>query len=383
MILAILAAPAAGWADLDRQEPADSVPPRGFRVPNPPQQSPTADRGTVTLNHPAKNPCLLSSAEIAQGYGLMRAGGFAEGRAKLQSALEEVERRVDPDPVHRARLMNLIGFAASQQRWPDLAVEWYQRALEIAVLPDALMALLTTNLATANFDLNRLERAEELALRAIRLSVDAFGPDDSETLFPQVTLALVHVARGEYARAEPVLRRALDQAKRSWGTSSYEVSLAAGNLAFIHFVQGRYALAGPLFEESLAALEGSSMRAKDEIPVTQAALSVCYAARGRHREANMWLERALASAHGELTPEDLGLAVVLERGATTRFLLKDYEAGRQLFERAITILEAHYGPRSQAVLNGLERYSVLLRTAKDKTGTRKLEELRKALALKR
>jgi tetratricopeptide (TPR) repeat protein len=283
----------------------------------------------------------------------------------------------------------MIGMAELQQRHLDLALRWFERALELRPLPDGLVALLTGNLASVYADLNRLQRAEELARQAIRLYAHAFGSDDPEILFPQTTLAFIHVARGEYASAEPILRRVLYRAERAWSPTSYEVAVAAANLAFIHFVQGEYAPARELFQKSLAGLESSPMRAKDEIPLTPAALAVSCAAVGRRQEANMWLERALAYATQERSTEDPSLALVLERGAMTQFFLKDYDSGTQLFERGITVLEEQYGRWSQPVQRALERYSGLLREARDKTRAGQLKAKRmkvdarlKAFALK-
>jgi tetratricopeptide (TPR) repeat protein len=208
--------------------------------------------------------------------------------------------------------------------------------------------------------------------------VVVFGPDDEETLFPLTVLAFIRVARGDFASAEPVLRRVLALAERDSNGSSYLRAVAAGNLGFIYFVNRQYAMAQALFQKSLAGLEQNSIRAHDQIPLTQALLAGSYAAEGRRREANMWLERALAHAQQELRRDDPMLAVVFERGAVAKFCLKDYESGWKLFDRAIAVLEARYGPGSPPLLGALERYSSLLRLAKDKTRARQLEERRKA-----
>jgi tetratricopeptide (TPR) repeat protein len=359
--VAILANPAAAWADgLPDQHSLD--PPNRVII------------RTTALN----SACLPTSREGVEGYLLMQEGRFAEARPRLQSALTIAEKD-GPEPSRRACLMDMIGVAALQERHSDLAVQWFERALELKPLSDAVVSLLTNNLASAYADLDRLERAEELARQAIYLSKRAFGPDHPETLFPQTTLAFIYAARGEYATAEPVLRRVLYQAERSWGPSSYQVTLAAGNLAFIHFAQGEYALARELFEKALSGLQSNPMRAKDEIPLTQAALAVSCAALARRQEANMWLEKALVYAAEELSTEHPAFAQVLERAAITRFFLNDYDSGKKLFDQAVAILESRHGPESQQVRGALERYSGLVRKVKDKSRTGQLKEYRKEL----
>jgi tetratricopeptide (TPR) repeat protein len=234
--------------------------------------------------------------------------------------------------------------------------------------------MLTSRLAAAYLELNDLESTEKLARQAIVLSESAFGSGDPETLFAQSTLALVHVARGEYARAEPALRRVLHQSERAWGESSYEVAQAAFNLATVHYKQRQYEPARVLLEKSLVGLHVNSIRGRDEIALTESAIAVISAAQGRKRQAHTWLERAFASAEEELPPDHSSLPQVFERAAVARFHLKEYAPGRQLFDRAISLLQAQRGSGSQDVLNALERYARLLRTAKDKAGLKETEE---------
>jgi tetratricopeptide (TPR) repeat protein len=326
--------------------------------------------------------CAVTSADLAQANSLALGGHFAESLAKLESALNALEQASKPDPVNRACLMNMIGFLEQQQRRPALAVEWFRRALNLQPESDPLLALLTGNLASAYAELSQFDRAEEAARQAIQLSVHAFGSNDPETMLPMTTLVFIQVARGEYVAAEPVLRRVLARAEQSWGAFSYEAALAAGNLGFIHFVHRRYGLARELLQKSLAGLEQNPIRARREIPLTQALLAGSYAAEGRRRQADIWLERALTNAEQQLSPEDPALSIVLERAAVARFCLKDSDSGRELFDRAVALLEARHGPGSQPVLDALDRYAALLRFAQDKTGARVLEERRKTFTRK-
>jgi tetratricopeptide (TPR) repeat protein len=332
---------------------------------------------------PLDSLCALTGIQMAEGNTLAQAGRFTEGKAKLLSALEALELRGTPDPVNRACLMNMIGFLDQQERRSDLALQWFQRALEAKPPFDNLVLVLTVNLANAFADLHRLDEAEKAARRALELSVRVFGPDHEETLLPIAMLAFIKVARGDFASAEPVLRRVLAFAERNWRESSYLRAQAAANLGVIYFIDRRYAMARDLLQKSLVGLEQNPIRAKDEIPLTQALLAVSYAAEGQRQEANIWLGRALARAQQELSQDDPALALVLERGATAKFYLKDYDSGSELFDRAIAVLEAAYGPGSEPVLDALDRYSALVRAAKDKNRARILEARRKAFAGKR
>ena len=331
----------------------------------------------------ALTTCVVTTAGVARGNSLALAGHFAEGQAQLEDALNALEQAAIPDPLNRACLMNAIGFLERQQGRPVFAVEWFRRALELEPPSDALLVLLTGNLASAYAEFNHLDQAEEAARQALQIAVRAFGPDHPETLFPATTLAFIHVARGNFEAAEPVLRRVLAQAERNWGASSYEVANTAGNLGLLLFTNRRYALARELLLKSLAGLEQNPIWAKEQIPLTQALVAGSYAAEGRRGPANIWLERAMTYAQQELSSDDPALPVILERAAIARFCLKDNDAGEELFDRAIALLEARHGSRSQPVLDALDRYATLLRFARDKRRGRVIEARREALARKR
>ena len=354
------------------------IPALALETPQPRPENPPVSAG-VSARSGLNATCVLTSADMAEGNRLALAGHFAEGRAKLESALNALEQAGAPDLLNRACLMNMLGFLEQQQHRPALAVEWFRRALDLQPPSDTLLVLLTGNLASAYAELNYLDQAEAAARQALQIAVHAFGPDHSETVAPATTLAVIHVARRDYAAAEPVLRRVLARAERSWGTS-YEAALAAGNLGIIHLTNRRYALGRELLLKSLAGLEQNPIRAKDEIPLTQALVAESYAAEGRRRDANIWLERALTYAQQELSPEEPALPVVLERAAIARFCLKDNDEGKKLFDRAVGLLETQHGPQSQPVLDALQNYAALLRFANDKRQARVIEARREALA---
>jgi tetratricopeptide (TPR) repeat protein len=224
---------------------------------------------------------------LTEGYELVAAGRFAEGEASFRLALDTVERGGPGDAVTRACLINLIGFAALQQRSFQIAAGWFERGLDLRPLPDALAVRLTSNLAIASFDLQQFDRAEKLARRAASIASQAFGSDDPEMLVPLATLASVYFARGNHARAEPRLRRVLYQMEKASGAASYETSSAAGNLAMLYLHQRRYNEAKALLEKSLAVRV-----ARSQFPdITGVDL-----ARGRQRSNERALSRLQATA---------------------------------------------------------------------------------------
>jgi tetratricopeptide (TPR) repeat protein len=316
--------------------------------------------------------------QMAAGYSLMLAGRFADAYSTFERGLVEVEKGKAPTPT-RACLLSMMGFAELQQGHFATAVRWFERALALDLPAGALVACLTSNLATAYFEAGQTDMAEVTALRAARLSNEVFSSEGPEILFAQATLAAVHLRRGDGARAEPVLKRILSRAESTWGGTSYEASLAAGNLAMAYLVQRQYTKAQSLFERSLDALRRHPNRAVHEIATTEVSLALACAAGGRRREAAKWLERAMASAEQALNSDDPAFAIVVERSANALFLLKDYESGRQRYEQALTLLQRIYGLRSQPALEAFERYEWFLRDAKDKSRARDVADRRREL----
>lgn len=326
----------------------------------------------------AEKLCVVS-ADTLEEYALFKAGRFVEASRRLQAAFDALTTK-GADTKTLACLMIVIGLSEQRAQRPRLALDWFQRALELKELPEALISAINCNLSQTYRDLRQLDRAEEVARKTVALSERAFGPGHPETLFPQTTLALVYADRGELARAEPVLRRILYQSEQLWGPSSNPVAQAAYDLAMLYFSQLRFELARELLKKTIAALRANPVRDKGEIPLVTASLAVSCAAGGHTREANTWLEQALASAKHEVSPQDPAVALIFERGAVARFYLKDHDSGRQLFDQAIAWSEAHHGSSSPPVLGALERYAETLRSIGDKAGARKIEARRSALA---
>lgn len=345
----------------------------------------SVSRAATTVKPGQPNICLLTAGTqiAAEGYREVNAGRFAKGQSMFQTALAYVEQDDRENVSLRACLMGMIGFTEFQQRQPRVAMEWILKALALHPLPASLTAVLNSNLAAAYLETGDLDNAGETARKALRFATDAFGPDHPETLSPQVTVGTVLVLRGDYDRAEPVLRRVLHHTRKVWGADSYEASMVTGNLAWNYVHQRRYSQAQVHFEKCLSILQNHPKRARDEVPFMQAGLATSYAAGNRPGEARMLLTRALDTAEREMQTDYPSFPELIERLAQVHFLLKDCDAGMQMYERALEMLSSRHGAGSQLVLACMERYSDLLRGAGEKKIARDVENRRKALALAR
>ena len=345
--------------------------------------SQSSDVSNRSAGRVARDPMLNSgcvvqlSPQLSSAYELMVAGRLADAYAAFDTALKQAESDVSQDATAKACLMNFIGLLALQQASFSAAAESFRRGLALNPPVPSLVACLTSNLAVATFELGEIERAEETADRAVRLSAQAFGPGHTETLFAQATLAAIHVMRGDSARAQPVFRRILSEVEKTWGVSSYEASVAASNLAVAYLADQQYERARSLLERSVETLTSNPGRAVHELAMNQASLALAFAGTGRRRNAQFWIDRAVGTAERDLGSAHPCLPAVLERTATASFLIKDHGMGRQRFEQAVALLGSLYGQSSPLVRDALGRYADLLRFAKDKAGARDVEDRRR------
>ena len=316
--------------------------------------------------------CKTRDPEVAAAYALAQSGRFVDARVHFESALVAAERKENLDAPQRACLMRMIGYAETRSVHGERAIPWLRRALEQRPLPGPLVALLTADLAYAYSEIGWLDQAEPVAQDAVRLTEQAFGADDPDSLSAQSTLAGIYFAHGEAARAEPVYRRILDRLERIQGPDTYEVALAASNLGVVYLAAGRNSEARNLLRTALSGLSKTPMKRDDEVPMVQAELALADARDGDAREARKLIEEVMTALEKTIGPQHPSFPVIAELAATTKLKLGEREPARVLFDRAIGALEALYGPSSTEVAIAGQRYADVLDAGKDKKGAKQM-----------
>jgi tetratricopeptide (TPR) repeat protein len=316
--------------------------------------------------------CRTSDPDVAAAYALAQSGRYAQARVRFESALVAAEGKAILDAPERACLMRMIGYAETRSVRGERAIPWFRRALEQRPVPASLVALLTSDLAYAYSEIGLLDQAEPVAQDAVRLTEQAFGVDDPDSLSAQSTLAAIYFARGDIARAEPVYRRVLDRLERTQGPGSYEVALAASNLGVVYLAAGRNSEARNLLRNALAGLSKSPMKRDDEAPMVEAELALADAREGEAREARRLIEEVMAAVEKTIGPDHPSFAIIVELAATARLKLGEREQARELFDRAIESLQTRYGPASTQLTIAGRRYADVLYAGKDKKGAKQM-----------
>jgi non-specific serine/threonine protein kinase len=207
------------------------------------------------------------------------------------------------------------------------AREWFSRLLDAIPRDQAkwghgrvLRAL--GQLAVRQGDLDGAERLYRESLALYRELDDARG-----SVYLQTNLALLEMARGQYADAEPLLENCADLARALGETFLVAVNL--GNLAIVAHARGDGEAAATLFEESLTL-------ARDVGDVFLESHLLSYKGRAEQSDGD------LVSAESSFI-ESLAIARELADPFATMWALERFAelaAAKHAYERAATILAA-------------------------------------------
>jgi tetratricopeptide (TPR) repeat protein len=255
----------------------------------------------------------------------------------------------------------------------------------LAAPPNEPAVLVMNHLARLYLEVRDLDAAEHWAREALRIAQTVYPPHHPRELSAWNTIATVHACRREYARAEPIYRSVLYHFEQAQGSHPVDVGLAAVNLAEVSWAQGRPMDSAGLYQKAIAAAAFASApeAASRQVLLAQAGLMLAYARSGRARQAEALLVETLAAAQEKLEANDPDLAVVLHHASLVRMEQGDHAAARLLCERALTVIEASYGVGAPNLLEPLETYAWILRSAKDKRAAKRVEVRLRELRLAR
>jgi serine/threonine-protein kinase len=206
--------------------------------------------------------------------------------------------------------------------------------------PD-LQAELNYTLGGLYRKLGRLDRAEPLLVSALTATRSLFGPEDPETIRPQLGLALLRVDQSRTDEAKQLVGDALNLAKQRYAPDSLEVASCTAAMGRVLATEGRYEEALTLLEQAVGILSKAPWsvelsEALGDLANTHYYLGRVEASEAVNRQALM-VDRQL---FGERHPN---VAVDLYNLGNIELDHADYSAGEQLFRQALAITEEWYG----------------------------------------
>jgi tetratricopeptide (TPR) repeat protein len=333
----------------------------------------TAQQTNIDVISFAEERCSAELPELQSAYGLNRAHDYRGAQQQFEKALQVQQSRTSPNTTEQACIMNRIGSSLLDQVRAAEAVGWFEQALQKQPESARLKILILGNLATAYIVIGELKRAEKATLEAFQTAEQELGAADGETILALVPLGVVRFVRGDLAGAESIFRRVLLQLEKSEAKDQHNTAVVALNLGVVYAWQKRPGLARPVLIRALEAFKSSPRTRDDDIPLCLASLMLTYALERRREPAKTVMKEMLVIAERTLGTDHPSYGTIFEHAGIAHSLLQDYPAARESFERAIPLLENHYGRGSDQVATCLRHYLDAAKEAKDKSRLRRIE----------
>jgi tetratricopeptide (TPR) repeat protein len=160
------------------------------------------------------------------------------------------------------------------------------------------------------YDMGRMEDAEGMFTRALKLYKLRVGPDDKVTLLTMNALAMVYKAQGKLEKAEEMLQRTITGMENEHLDASTIVGVRT-NLANVYIDQGNFSTARSIFKQALKYLEGAEETDEVQLYNSLLSLSTTFRAEVNLDEAETGLQTALEGFQRVLGSENIQTLVCI------------------------------------------------------------------------
>jgi len=206
---------------------------------------------------------------------------------KCIEALEALVARYPGDDLCRALALDGMGRANFALQRPDVAVKALEESLALlratmgASAPMTLGAM--QNLAHALLGLEKVEESLDLGREALRLTVEASGPDSPQVAEAQLRLSSAYYRKRDFDRAESLMRKA----KEIWEKQGFcvpQLGVCLNNLGRICEERGQID-EGIALHRQAVALRRELLGEHEETAFSLGNLGVALASAGQWSEA--------------------------------------------------------------------------------------------------
>jgi CHAT domain-containing protein/Tfp pilus assembly protein PilF len=205
----------------------------------------------------------------------------------------------------------------------------------------------------------RYEEARDLALQALKVANDTFGPDHLNTAISLNILAEIDRVTGRFAEAEPFYRRALAIREKALRPDHPDIAQVLNNLALLYYEMGRYAEAEPMNRRALTIVINALGIEHPYAATCMNNLAGLYVSLGRYPEAEKLYRWALEVREKTLGTGHPDVAQVLNNLAELYLLLGRYKEAGPLYERALSIIEGALGAEHPGLTPALNNLALL------------------------
>jgi len=297
----------------------------------------------------------LATSEAVTGYltELFAASNPRETQGDTLSAFELLDLgaasidQLDAQSRVQTRLMEVMANSYTQIGSLDEADELLMRALRLTRKESgeqsAATASVLAHLASLRHAQGEAHAADSLHREALQIKRETLSADHPDLSRSVNGLASVLSQAGEFDEAESLYREALELRREAHGREHEHVAATMRNLGILLGRQDRLGEAAELMDEALAIERDVLGDRHLQVSETATSLAVAYSQQGDSEAARPLLEEAL-----EIKTETLGndhpslLATINNLGVITE-RLGDYDAADSLYNRTLNLAEATYG----------------------------------------
>ncbi len=263
----------------------------------------------VTSTRPARN-YLSEVEEMIAVWEMHRSGEFEEfahrltemgegltlrtfSETKLTFLQDTLESMSDPEERIRQRL-RIATVLNELARWKESEDQLRPALAEATALANPkLVALASNNLAMLLHDTSRIEEAEPLMRRALKIDEAAFGSQHPTVAIDLNNLAMLLNDTNRIEEAEPLMWRALEIHEAAFGDQHPEVASRLSNLAMLLCDTNRIEEAEPLMRRALDIDEAAFGNQHPTVAIRLNNLATLLCDTNRIEEAEPLMRRAL------------------------------------------------------------------------------------------
>lgn len=290
-------------------------------------------------------------------------GRYDEAEARLEQALSIYRATLGDEHPEVANALHTLGGVLSATGRTRDARDAFERSLAtwrrvFGGDRHPRVAVAMSNVAGAELELGRIDRAAPLYDAALEILQSTVGDDDTLLAVTLEKLAQVRFDTADYARATELFERAAPIWERAFGPRHPDLAKCLTGLAACRSVTGDLEAAIALSRRALAMYEATLGAEHPETPRARVNLAQLLIRAGRQAEARPLLDQARATIERVLGPTTPLLGQVLDSLGGLEQTSGRQDAAVAHFERAVAIRTAAFGEEHPDVADVLHSLAV-------------------------
>ncbi|MBW6473021.1 MAG: tetratricopeptide repeat protein [Anaerolineaceae bacterium] len=282
----------------------------------------------------------------------LQIGEFEEAVKFIKRALLIVEKVSGVESAEHTENMNNLGTALHRMGRFEDAKKCFEQTIiidkKILGKKDPAVAIGHNNLGQVLIDMNSLDGAIIHLEKALEINIDHFGKEHYLVASGHYNLGMALMAIGDFPRARAQLELALAKRKKNFGDDHLDVAEAHHGLGMILQTIGNAPEALEHYKEAVRIYEAEN-KGNLKLAASYTNLGGILHVQGEVDLARSYYQKALVIFEAGLPADDKNIRDLqlqlhlLDYGMTMADLLEKLEAGEQLPEEIMKILEESFG----------------------------------------